>query len=222
MARSNRASKSCSTRILADPMVITTGATIGSVEDGTRSPSRITFASATPSRFRPGPGERRAGSRRLRRASSPFHHRNDASDTPCWSANARADSPPPSHALTSSAHFPALILMPASLRRHSHPRKAAPSCTGYVSARIPTAPPWPGHPLVSASPSTSRPEYTEANLVLQRIQRAQTERIRGTIRSDHRAAPGTLREARHAGGCRRHAQRQCDGGDPEVKTLGYV
>src|ERR1019366_25621 len=50
---------------------------------------------------------------------------------PLRPANDRDDWPLASQALTSSAHFPALILMRASLRRRPQTRKAAPSCNGY-------------------------------------------------------------------------------------------
>jgi len=137
MARSNPASKPCSTRIRAGPTAISSAAVTGS-DDGNFSPSRTTFASAT--RFRPGPGERRVGSPRLRRASSPFHHRNDASDTPRASANNRADWLLASQALTTSDHFAALILMPASLRPRPHRWKDASSCNGYAN--------WGAHRLI--------------------------------------------------------------------------
>ena len=119
----------------AEPTITTT---LSEDVRGGGSPSRTTRASATDRSVRDrGPGERRGGSSRARRANSDFHHLKDASATPRWSANARAELPLDSHAATRSAHFAALslVLMRVMLRRCRHPRKVAPSSSGYASSR---------------------------------------------------------------------------------------
>lgn len=100
---------------------------VGSCSAGGCSPSRTTRAIATRnSRFGVGPGDLRAGSSRLRLASSLFHQRRDACAIPCPCANARAEPPLASHCATYSAHRTALIRMCPSLDRRGPARNPPP------------------------------------------------------------------------------------------------